>query len=68
MVTSTWSLTVPLRMIGCITASGLPMIVLDYCENGDLLSWARKHKYSVEGLHPKQLLTIAWQISDGLVC
>lgn len=54
-------------MIGCITASGLPLIVLDYCENGDLLSWIRKYKHCKEELSPKQLLSIAWQISDGLV-
>lgn len=56
-----------LGMIGCITATSMPLIVLDCCENGDLLSWIRKHKYSAE-LRPEQLLSMAWQISDGLVC
>ena len=60
------------RMIGCVTNADLPLMVLEYCENGDLLTFVRKHKYtfSVRGdgtLRPKDLLSIAWQISDGLV-
>ncbi|KAH7704987.1 KIN-9 protein [Aphelenchoides avenae] len=66
-------------------ASECPLIVMEYCANGDLLNYLRthlqKHKESVndvnEYLQPacysnsdlslKDLISLCWQIADGLV-
>lgn len=59
-------------MIGCIVAADLPLMVLEYCDNGDLLNYVRRNRegFNLEGngtLRPKDLLSLSWQISDGLV-
>lgn len=61
-----------LGMIGCITTTETPMIVMQYCEQGDLLHFLHSHRdnFGMENcvLKPKELMSLAWQISDGLVC
>ncbi|KAH7706010.1 Protein F09A5.2 [Aphelenchoides avenae] len=66
-------------------ATECPLIVMEYCANGDLLNYLRthlqSHKESVKnvneylqpacyinsGLSLKHLISLCWQISDGLV-
>ena len=57
-------------MIGCMTTIDLPLIVLEFCENGDLLEYLKRNQELFQkegGLRPKDLLSISWQISDGMV-
>ena len=61
-----------LGMIGCLTTTEMPLMVLEYCEQGDLLLFLKRHRntFSIDGegsIKPKDLLSISWQISDGLV-
>ncbi|KHN82272.1 Putative tyrosine-protein kinase F09A5.2, partial [Toxocara canis] len=66
-------------LIGCVTDFNEPKIVLEYFANGDLLRFLRCHKdgialdddsknngESISCLRLKDLLSIAWQVSDGM--
>ncbi|KAH7705476.1 TK/KIN6 protein kinase [Aphelenchoides avenae] len=70
-----------LSMLGHTTLNGDRLaLVLEYCAGGDLLNWLLSHVQCIKGslerercpLHAtkdvtlKQLLSFAWQISDGL--
>ncbi|VDM45216.1 unnamed protein product [Toxocara canis] len=67
-------------LIGCVTDFNEPKIVLEYFANGDLLRFLRCHKdgialdddsknngESISCLRLKDLLSIAWQVSDGMI-
>uniref|UniRef100_A0A914V4B8 Protein kinase domain-containing protein n=1 Tax=Plectus sambesii TaxID=2011161 RepID=A0A914V4B8_9BILA len=66
-------------MLGCITDPKEPCLVVEYCANGDLLKFLHKNKpnfmesaseecpLGVDGcIRMKDLLSFAWQISDGM--
>lgn len=64
------------NIIGCITNWELPLLVLEYCENEDLLKLLRKqNKCSKKNdnddtesdLTMKDLYSFAWQVADGMV-
>ncbi|CEF70306.1 Tyrosine-protein kinase receptor torso [Strongyloides ratti] len=64
------------NIIGCITDWKLPLLVLEYCENEDLLKLLRKqNKYNKKNdsddreneLTMKDLYSFAWQVADGMV-
>uniref|UniRef100_A0AC35G6W0 Protein kinase domain-containing protein n=1 Tax=Panagrolaimus sp. PS1159 TaxID=55785 RepID=A0AC35G6W0_9BILA len=67
-------------MIGCVSSIYEPLLIVEYCANGDLLTLLRRHKDYIlvdpEADCPaqadfclsiKDLLSFSWQISDGLV-
>uniref|UniRef100_A0AC34QMY7 Protein kinase domain-containing protein n=1 Tax=Panagrolaimus sp. JU765 TaxID=591449 RepID=A0AC34QMY7_9BILA len=69
-----------LNMIGCVSSIYDPLLIVEYCANGDLLTMLRKHKDYVlaDGkedcpaeadfcLEMRDLLSFAWQVSDGMV-
>uniref|UniRef100_A0A914R0Z7 Protein kinase domain-containing protein n=1 Tax=Panagrolaimus davidi TaxID=227884 RepID=A0A914R0Z7_9BILA len=69
-----------LSMIGCVSSIYEPLLIVEYCANGDLLTLLRRHKDYIlvdpEADCPaqadfcltiKDLLSFSWQISDGLV-
>ncbi|KAK6037087.1 protein tyrosine kinase [Cooperia oncophora] len=66
-------------MLGCISSPENPMILVEYCAYGDLLRFLRNHREFVLMLQDdvcpidadmclriKDLVSIAWQVSDGL--
>ncbi|CAD6192593.1 unnamed protein product [Caenorhabditis auriculariae] len=61
-------------LLGCVTKGSNPLILTDVCDLGDLLSFIRSRKESfsmlndgdVAALRLKDLIAIAWQISDAL--
>lgn len=53
-----------LGMFGCQTIGPDALMVLEYCEHGDLQHFLRKNKATAT---QKDLVSISWQISDGLV-
>ncbi|VDL73283.1 unnamed protein product [Nippostrongylus brasiliensis] len=67
-------------MLGCVSCTVSPMILVEYCEHGDLLHFVRKQRgrllthdnedtsdASVDiCVRIKDLVSIAWQVSDGL--
>ncbi|XGW23774.1 hypothetical protein V3C99_005751 [Haemonchus contortus] len=68
-----------ISMLGCISCTDTPMILVEYCEHGDLLRFLRKHRDFIlmhENdecpidaelcLRIKDLVSISWQVSDGL--
>ncbi|VDO66826.1 unnamed protein product [Heligmosomoides polygyrus] len=68
-----------ISMLGCISCPIMPMILVEYCEYGDLLRFLRKHRDLVlmdkDDVCPidadlclriKDLVSISWQVSDGL--
>uniref|UniRef100_A0A7E4VQ30 Protein kinase domain-containing protein n=1 Tax=Panagrellus redivivus TaxID=6233 RepID=A0A7E4VQ30_PANRE len=68
-----------LSMVGCITLGYEPLLVIEFCANGDLLSLLRRHRSdflpdSPSPLKPddvhltiRDLLSFAWQVADGLI-
>ncbi|CAB3400725.1 unnamed protein product [Caenorhabditis bovis] len=68
-----------ISMLGCVSNTYDPMIVVEYCERGDLLKFLRLHKEHIIlnkteqcpidadiCLRIKDLVSIAWQIADGM--
>ncbi|WKX88718.1 hypothetical protein Q1695_008385 [Nippostrongylus brasiliensis] len=69
-----------ISMLGCVSCTVSPMILVEYCEHGDLLHFVRKQRgrllthdnedssdASVDiCVRIKDLVSIAWQVSDGL--
>uniref|UniRef100_A0A0K0F3I4 Putative tyrosine-protein kinase (inferred by orthology to a C. elegans protein) n=1 Tax=Strongyloides venezuelensis TaxID=75913 RepID=A0A0K0F3I4_STRVS len=65
------------NIIGCITDWNLPILVLEYCENEDLLKFLRKqnkenfqkndNEKSENDISMKDLYSFAWQVADGMV-
>ncbi|RCN48465.1 hypothetical protein ANCCAN_05460 [Ancylostoma caninum] len=68
-----------ISMLGCVSCPVNPMILVEYCEYGDLLRFMRNHRDHVlmnkEDVCPidadlcvriKDLVSIAWQVSDGM--
>uniref|UniRef100_A0A914BWA5 Protein kinase domain-containing protein n=1 Tax=Acrobeloides nanus TaxID=290746 RepID=A0A914BWA5_9BILA len=55
-----------LCLIGYLTSTDLPTIVLEYCVNKDLLVYLRKNRDSLPRT-TKILISFAWQICDGMV-
>ncbi|CAJ0595773.1 unnamed protein product [Cylicocyclus nassatus] len=68
-----------ISMLGCVSCPVNPMILVEYCAYGDLLRFLRNHRELVlmdkEDVCPtdadmclriKDLVSIAWQASDGL--
>lgn len=64
-------------MLGCVSDMWDPLIVVEYCHYGDLLRLVRSHRSDFFGngsssssdksrLTVKQLVSFAWQISDGM--
>uniref|UniRef100_A0A914X544 Protein kinase domain-containing protein n=1 Tax=Plectus sambesii TaxID=2011161 RepID=A0A914X544_9BILA len=62
-------------IIGCIIAPQLdPCLIIEYCCNGDLLKYVRNRRLDIiesmtddeKALRFKDLLSFAWQISDGM--
>lgn len=68
-----------LQMVGYVSSECKPLLLLEYCPDGDLLSHLRKHRECVK-LFPGEpctkqintcvrtgdLLSYAWQIADGM--
>ena len=75
-------------MLGYVPDPRNPLLLVEYCANGDLLHLIRSHKKEIEhvrhileyitkikfqgyendqGLKIKNLVSFAWQISNGLV-
>lgn len=54
-------------MLGCVTTTHEPMLVLEFCEKGDLLQYLHKARDQMNPLDEVVLLTFAFQASDGLV-
>ncbi|VDL73282.1 unnamed protein product [Nippostrongylus brasiliensis] len=81
-----------ISMLGCVSCTISPMIVVEYCEHGDLLHFVRKQRNLLSSIlivlsqlrsfqadnedsssgsgdlrvRIKDLVSIAWQVSDGL--
>ncbi|CAD6187177.1 unnamed protein product [Caenorhabditis auriculariae] len=66
-----------LCMLGCVSDPVDPIIIVEYCSNGDLLHYLRSHRSDFKDeiteanitstrLDMKCLLSFAWQICDGL--
>ncbi|CAI2355870.1 unnamed protein product [Caenorhabditis sp. 36 PRJEB53466] len=68
-----------ISMLGCVSNPFEPLIVVEYCSRGDLLKFLRRHKdyvllnktddCPVEAdmcLRIKDLVSIAWQVADGM--
>ncbi|KIH58546.1 protein tyrosine kinase [Ancylostoma duodenale] len=68
-----------ISMLGCVSCPVNPMILVEYCEYGDLLRFLRNHRdhflMNKEDECPidadlciriKDLVSIAWQVSDGM--
>lgn len=51
------------HVIGCITTPSNPMLVMEFCDMGDLLTMLRNPQST---LKDKDLISIAWQIVDGM--
>ena len=85
-------------LLGCISDIDEPMLIVEYCSNGDMLRFLRRHRNFLtlvyyycfmskitfninrhrridyppnddtdQRLYPKDLISFAWQISDGMV-
>ena len=54
-------------MLGCVASTEEPMLVLEFCEKGDLLQYLRKARDQTSPLDEAELLTFAFQASDSLV-
>ncbi|ETN71102.1 protein tyrosine kinase [Necator americanus] len=68
-----------ISMLGCVSCPQNPMILVEYCEYGDLLHFLRNNRNHVimckDDVCPtdadiclriKDLVSIAWQVSDGM--
>ncbi|KAH7722111.1 Protein F09A5.2 [Aphelenchoides avenae] len=68
-----------LNVIGCVSSTESPLLVVEYCAHGDLLNLLRRHKKYILTedkqecpaeadfcLTIKDLVSFAWQISDGM--
>uniref|UniRef100_A0A8R1DGG8 Protein kinase domain-containing protein n=1 Tax=Caenorhabditis japonica TaxID=281687 RepID=A0A8R1DGG8_CAEJA len=68
-----------ISMLGCVSNPIEPLIVVEYCQRGDLLKFLRRHKdyvlmnkndeCPIEAdmcLRIKDLVSIAWQVADGM--
>ncbi|CAJ0572817.1 unnamed protein product, partial [Mesorhabditis spiculigera] len=67
-----------ISMLGCVSNPIEPLIVVEFCKHGDLLRFIRKNKGSIlkdehstssdyeHILTIKELVSIAWQVADGL--
>ncbi|EYC00782.1 hypothetical protein Y032_0113g403 [Ancylostoma ceylanicum] len=68
-----------ISMLGCVSCPVNPMILVEYCEYGDLLRFLRNHRDHVLMnkddecpidvdlcVRIKDLVSIAWQVSDGM--
>uniref|UniRef100_A0A0N5C8V5 Protein kinase domain-containing protein n=1 Tax=Strongyloides papillosus TaxID=174720 RepID=A0A0N5C8V5_STREA len=65
------------NIIGCITDWNFPILVLEYCENEDLLKFMRKQnkenfqkdddEKNENDISMKDLYSFAWQVADGMV-
>ncbi|CAD6185385.1 unnamed protein product [Caenorhabditis auriculariae] len=68
-----------ISMLGCVSNPFEPLIVVEYCEKGDLLKFLRRHKDCYQAhkdhdchgeaefcLRVKDLVSIAWQVTDGM--
>ncbi|KAE9552494.1 hypothetical protein FO519_004307 [Halicephalobus sp. NKZ332] len=60
-------------MLGYVSDPRNPLLLVEYCANGDLLHLIRGHRTEIEhgyendqGLKIKNLVSFAWQISNGL--
>src|SRR5262249_5710459 len=60
------------NLIGCITTTEFLCLVMEFCSNGDLLSYLRSHRPAEKDsnqfslLSIKQLISFGWQVSFGL--
>uniref|UniRef100_A0A0N5A6E8 Protein kinase domain-containing protein n=1 Tax=Parastrongyloides trichosuri TaxID=131310 RepID=A0A0N5A6E8_PARTI len=64
------------NIVGCITDWKQPLLILEYCENEDLLKLLRKQNkksiseggdHEISDLKMKDLYSFAWQVADGMV-
>ncbi|GMR32076.1 hypothetical protein PMAYCL1PPCAC_02271, partial [Pristionchus mayeri] len=60
-------------MLGWVSDRKSPLLLVEYCEKGDLLHYIREKKEEIisgyqntEGLKLKDVLSFSWQISNGL--
>ncbi|KAI1727035.1 protein tyrosine kinase domain-containing protein [Ditylenchus destructor] len=60
-----------LNIIGCVSSIHNPLLVLEYCANGDLLTFLRKCRPDFEEVKPdaevKMFTKFVWEISDALI-
>uniref|UniRef100_A0A914DMY0 Protein kinase domain-containing protein n=1 Tax=Acrobeloides nanus TaxID=290746 RepID=A0A914DMY0_9BILA len=61
-------------MLGYVADARSPLLIVEYCSQGDLLHLIRERKYEIangyenqSGLKIKDLVSFSWQISNGLV-
>ncbi|PAV56110.1 hypothetical protein WR25_24070 isoform E [Diploscapter pachys] len=55
-------------MFGYVASKFIPLMIMEFCESGDLLNYVKKNeeRFRSEPSGVKELTSYAWQISDGM--